>query len=191
VHNCLTKIKPHLYPIAAVLALIAAASVSGCQSLGAVFSNPAIVQDVVGGVVAILEETGTTEAQIHQAVVKAQTTATGATVTLAAMESVLTQLPTVGPAVAQWLGENPELAQTTTDLNTWLSAFAQATTAGTAAQSNVQLRLHHAAGHIERTLPVTIVRGWSQPVLLPMVTLPEIVVPPPQAVSGVDPAPRS
>lgn len=136
-----SRFKQHSLLIAGVAIVLCAGSLTGCGTLQKVFADPAVVQDIVGGVVAIWEDTGTPEATINAQMSKALAVASSTTMTIAQVQASLQAIPGIGPAVSTWLQDNPEFTQTQATLTTWLKAFVAATTPLTVQRANVQLRL--------------------------------------------------
>jgi hypothetical protein len=114
---------------------------TGCSTLRTVLTDPVVIQDVVGAAVAIAEDNGTPEATIHTAAVQALAVAGTAQLTIEQLQTVLASVPGFGVAVIAWSVDNPELAQTTAALTTWLQAIVTATTPATQQEANVKLRI--------------------------------------------------
>jgi len=170
-----TNLKQAGLIFAGFLIVLGAGSLTGCSTLASLLTNPTIIQDIVGGVVAILEDTGTSEAAINAQAVAALAGASSATMTVTQLETTLEALPGFGAAVSSWVADNPELAQTEAGLADWLQALVAATTPLTAAEANVKLRLQ--ARHMRAARKVGEALRSSDPLdANGVVRLPDVVV---------------
>lgn len=138
------KVNVALPFLAGMLLAAGGLGLTGCAAFKAIATDPAVIQDVIGSIVAIAEDSGTSEAAINATATQVLTTAAGTEVALQDLQTALQAIPGVGSAVTQYLSTHPALGQTEAGLNAWLQQLVAATTPGSTVQVSAQAkRLRH------------------------------------------------